>query len=349
MNNLDRRSAATTRNSTPKGEVSGVLETLAAGLSMVIARPYLFILPLLVDLWAWLGVQVRADALIVAMQDLLRDQGGSNGDTIASELDNVVESLRINDLVASLTPSIFGGLPLDSLLNLVFTFLAPAMTVGIDRADMYGAWAGGLGRTVNPEAWGGVIGIAALCLLVASVMLALFKVPIAQAVRGGRFSFGGFLRDVVLGWVRILALGSIVLTLMVAIGLPILIVAQILMFAGINLVAVISLVLIIGLAMGALYTYFLLDAMFIYRVGPIRSAKMSYAVARANLGPTWRFAAASILVATGLLQVWDVLVQNPPGVVIALVLNAVIGTSLSIASMMFFHDRARMPRPIMPG
>ena len=102
-------------------------------------------------------------------------------------------------------------------------------------------------------------------------------------------------------------------------------------------------------SIGAIYLYFLLDAMFIYRVWPIRAARMSYAVARLNFAQAWRFAATSILIATGILQVWNVLVQNPPGLIISLLLNAALGTGLSMASMMFFHDRARLPRPVLPS
>jgi hypothetical protein len=43
--------------------------------------------------------------------------------------------------------------------------------------------------------------------------------------------------------------------------------------------------------------------------------------------------------------VWDVLIENPPGIVIALVANAFLGTGLSIASMMFFQERFRQLDP----
>jgi hypothetical protein len=348
VSQFDRQTATTSRNTVPKGEVSGVLETLAAGLSMVISRPYLLLLPLVVDLWTWLGTQVRGDALVAAMQDFLIDRGGSNGASVAEDLDAISTSLHVNDLLATLHPSIFGGLPLTSLLNLLFSFLAPAMTAGIDREDMYAPWRDGLASTVNPGSWEAVVGLSFLFLLGATILLPFFMVPLAQAVRGGPLSAGGFLKDIVMGWFRLLALGGIVLALVTVIGIPVLVVVQILLLAGINLVAVLSLILIMTLAMAALYTYFLLDAMFIYRVGPIRATRMSYAVAKDNLGSCWRFAAASILIATGLLRIWDVLIENPPGIMVAVVLNAAIGTGLSIASMMFFYDRARLPRPLNP-
>lgn len=346
MNDLNRRSATRTNKATPD-DVSGVLETLAAGFSLVIARPYLFVLPLLVDLWAWLGVQIRPTALIEPLQGLMNDQGGSNGPAAAEELGRVGESLRVNDAIASLTPSIFSGLSNETLLGSMLGLLAPALTSGVDRSNIYDDWGDGLGQGVAPGSWYGVLGLGVLLFIGATLLIVLFKVPIANAVRGGGITPGSFLRDVTFGWFRVIALVGVVLTVIVVLGLPVIIVAQLLALVGVNLIAVLTLALFVFGSIGALYTYFLLDAMFIYRVGPIRAAKMSYAVARLNFPQCWRFAVASLLIATGLLHVWGVIVENPPGIVIALIANAVLGTGLSIASMMFFHDRARLPRPIV--
>ena len=347
MNDLNRQPAAQSRNAVPQ-EVSGVLETLAAGFSLVLARPYLFALPLLVDLWTWLGVQIYPTALIEPLQDLMIDQGGSNGSLAAEELGKLGDQMRVNDAVASLTPSIFSGLPSDSLLNWLIGFLAPALTNGVDRSKMYADWGEGLGRSFHPDHWFGVLGAGFLLFVVATFLLALFKVPIAQAVRGGEISVGSFLKDVGLGWFRILSLLGLIVAGLVALSVPLFIGAVVVALLGINLVALLSLAIFVVGSIGALYAYFLIDAMFIYRVWPIRAVRMSYAVARLNFAQCWRFVAASLLIGTGMLQVWGVIIENPPGVIFALLANAVLGTGLSIASMMFFHDRARLPRPAFP-
>lgn len=344
MNNLNRRATTQTSNAEPR-EVSGVLETLAAGISLVVSRPYLFVLPLLVDLWTWLGVQIYPTALIEPLQEVMIEQGGRNGPAAAEELGRLGERLRINDTIASLTPSVFSGLPSDSFLNSLIGVLASPLTEGVDRSAMYAGWGDGLGRQFDPAHWYNVLAIGLLLFVVATMLLAMFKVPLAHAVRGGETSIGSLVHDVLFGWFRIIWLVAIVIAGLLAVSIPLLTVAVVVALFGINLVALVSLALFVFGSIGALYTYFLLDAMFIYRVGPIRAAKMSYAVARFNFAQSWRFAGASLLIATGVLHVWGVIVENPPGIVVALIANAVLGTSLSIASMMFFHDRARLPRP----
>lgn len=347
MSNINRRYPAPVGDANSI-EVSGVLETIASGISMVLARPWLMLIPLAADLVAWLGTQVSGMPLITGMQRLMIDQGGANGPAAAEELGRIGGDLRVNEIISSLTPSIMSGLPNDTFLNLVIGGLIPAATSGIDRADMYGSWGDGLGRLVEPANGFVVVGWALLFFLAATIILAAFKAPIALAVRGDAFSTSQFLRDVLVGWTRIVALIGIVLAAGAVLMVPFFMLAIIVALFGINLAALLSLALFVFGSVGALYLYFLLDAMFIYRVGPIRAARMSFSVARINFTDAWRFAAASILIASGIIQIWDLLISNPPGIIVAFLANAMLGTGLSIASMMFFYDRARLPRPVLP-
>ena len=347
MSNINRRLSAHTGDANSV-EISGVLETIASGISMVLSRPWLMVIPLLADVIAWLGFQVSGTPLVTGMQKLMIDQGGANGPAAAEELGRIGDNLRVNDIISSLTPSIISGLPNDTFLNMVIGALIPAATSGVDRADMYENWGEGIGRLIVPGNGFAVVGWAFLFFVAATVFLAAFKAPIAQAVRGESFSVARLAQDVLMGWLRILGLVAVVLAAAAILLVPFFVLAIIVALFGINLAALLSLALFVFGSVGALYLYFLLDAMFIYRVGPIRAARMSFSVARINFTDSWRFAAASILIASGIIQIWDLLVSNPPGIIVALLVNALLGTGLSIASMMFFHDRARLPRPVLP-
>ena len=344
MNDLNRRMAVQSRNTSPPN-VSGVLETLAAGISLAVARPYLFLLPLIVDLWLWLGIQIRPNALVESMQTILREQGGDSGVEASRILTDVSDRLRVSDILGSLTPSVFSGLSNETFLANVLALIAPAVTDGVDRSAMYATWRDGLSGDYVPSSDLAVIGLALLFFVGATLILSIFKASIAIAVRGDDAAAGALFRDIASGWLRVLALLALVVSALVVIVLPVLVVAQLVSLVGIPVIALVSLALLIFGGLGAITMYFLLDAMFIYRVGPIQAARMSYAVARINFAQSWRFVASSLLIATGVLQVWSVIIANPPGVIVALVVNAALGTALSIASMMFFYDRARLPRP----
>lgn len=339
MNNRPQKTIAKIKTS--KNDISGVLETIAAGLSLVIARPYLILLPIVIDLITWLGVQISATSLIDPLRRLMIDHGGANGPAAASELEGLSDRLRVNDTMAALTPSIFGGTPQDSFLNVLLAILAPTLTNGVDRTEMYGSWGEGLTDVWNPGSWLSIVGVALALFAAATILIVLFRVPIARALRGDEASDSGFIRECAVAWARLMTLLVMFIAAAFLIFGPLLVGAGVLVLLGIDLTALIALALFMFGGLAAVYTIFVLDAMFIERLGPIASLKASVAVVKANFGPTTRFAIASIILATGALQIWSTIVQNTPGVFIALIGNAVLGTGLSIASMMFFQDRSR--------
>jgi hypothetical protein len=210
VNDLNRQSAIKSRNAVPQ-EVSGDLETIAAGLSLVLARPWLIAVPLIIDLVTWLGIQISAQPLISSMERVLVEQGGASGPQAAEEIARIGENMRVNDVLGSLIPSIFSGLPNDTLLASLLGVLVPAISQGVDRSNLYSTWSGGFGGDMLPGSAGAVIGWAVLFFIAATFVLAIFKAPIAQAVRGGESDLGRLVRDTLTGWFHILALIGLVI------------------------------------------------------------------------------------------------------------------------------------------
>lgn len=349
---------ATRDTGTTSTPLSGVLETIAAGLSLAIGRPYLLILPLLVDLLTWLGMQISAESLLDPLRRLMQQQGGENGPAAAEQIALISERFRVNDMMALFTPSIFAGLPRHSLLNGLVSFLAPPIAGGIDREDMFGPLSEGLFGIWEPAEWWMVLGVMAAAFAIATVLFVIHRVPIARSIREQDAAQRSFAVECFVAWVRLITILTLVAGLIAAVIAPALIGTAILLLLGLNIAGLLSVALFIFGGLAAIYTLFTLDAMFLRRIGPIASISHSFDVVRANFGPTTRFALASLVLATGSLQVWGVLTHHAPGVIIALIGNAVLGTGLSIASMMFFQDRSqalagsvtsRTSRPGRPG
>lgn len=338
--------------------MSGVLETIAAGLSLAVARPYLLIMPLLIDLVIWLGVQVSARSLFDPLQKLMLEQGGDNGPAAAEQLSVISERFHINDMTALFTPSMFAGLPRDSLLNGFVSLIAPPISGGVNREDMFAAWRDGFFTLWEPATSLRVLGVMAVAFAIATVLLVVYRVPIARSVREHDRGQRNVLVECLLAWLRLVAILILAAGAMAAIVAPALLGTAILLVLGLNIAGLLAVVLLIFGGLASIYTLFTLDAMFLERIGPLTSITRSFVVVRANFGSTMRFAFASLVIATGSLQVWSVITQNAPGVIIALIGNALLGTGLSIASMMFFHDRSRAlavsvasrnPRSTRPG
>ena len=346
MNNpAPKATNRTSRKDAGKQALSGVNQTIAEALSLVLARPLLMIVPLLIDLVLWLSWQVSPKPFTNWLSGEMISNGGDDGPTVAREILEFGERARVNDLAAAMIPSLFGGLPKDSIVSLLLSVFTPGLTRGVDRAHLFDSWDSGLLSTLTPQNGFGVFFIAIVLLAVSTVFAVLFRVPQARAIREESMAFGAVIRDMAESWWRLALLIALVVGVFTVIVLPIVLVLAVLYLIGINLVALLVLGLFIFGGMAAIYTFFAIDAVILYRAGPIQGISLSFAVVRENFGPTFRFVVVSLLIGTGVLRVWDVLIENPPGIVIALVANAFFGTGLSIASMMFFRDRFRQLEP----
>ncbi|MBA2278583.1 MAG: hypothetical protein H0W06_12555 [Chloroflexia bacterium] len=322
--------------------VSGVIETIAAGLSLAIWRPRLLIVPVLLDLVLWLGFQMSAQSLTTPLGRVMTRQGGENGDLAAEQLARFGEQAHLNDLLAWFVPSLFAGVPRDTVLNGLLTFLAPSLMNGVDRERVFAEWGEGVFRIWRPDHWATVVGVAFVLLVVSSSLLAIFRVPLAQAVRGGRRGAARLLVDGAVSWLRIVGLILLVVLASVLVLGPVSIAAAVALMFGVNLTGLVALALVFGGGLVAIYTLFTVDAIVLGRVGPLHGLRLSYAVVRANFGPSMRFALTSMLIATGSFRLWQELVSTPPGIVVSLLGNAIVGTGLVLASMMFFYDRIRL-------
>ncbi|MGB3330073.1 MAG: hypothetical protein WBA46_14025, partial [Thermomicrobiales bacterium] len=81
------------------------------------------------------------------------------------------------------------------------------------------------------------------------------------------------------------------------------------------------------------------------RVGPLRAVRSSYWMVRGRFGECARFAIACAVIQTGLLRVWHVLVESPPGIAAAVLVNAYIGAGIVAATMIFIARRPHRATP----
>ena len=341
MSGSDLRRAGSSSRRAQAAPLAGVVSTIAEGLSLVVQHPRLMILPLTLDLVLWLLVQVSLQPLADAVARFLASSGGEDGAIAAERLESLGENLRASDALGAFLPSIFSGLPLDTLLHSFVLFLAPQLAMGIDREAMYGTWEDGLLGVWTPGSAWTVVGIVLGLLVAGSFLLVAFRVPLARTVRRDASSLSQAMRETGVAWVRFLGYLALLALAGVALLVPVMFASAVLVILGFNLVFVLTMALLIFGGMASVATLFVLDAMLLHRIGPIQGITMSMTVARTYFGQTARFAATSLLLATGALQVWSVIVENIPGIAIALVANAFLRTGLSLASMLFYADRFR--------
>jgi len=342
----DRNRKATRSKSVTTQEPGvGTVASIASGLSEVLARPYLLIVPLILDLVMWLGVQISIKPFTEPFARLMQQDGGANGPDAATEILKLGEHVHLNETAALFVPSIFAGLSKENAINWLVSLLAPPLAKGVNRDAIFSGFGNGPLGVWTPPHWFAVLALGAALFVLATVILVVFRVPVARVIASRSGSPSELLREMGWAWIRLVGLLGLTGVAVMGVFLPILLVAAVLLLFGVNLAILVAFGLVVIGGMVAVYTLFVLDAMLLLRIGPISAIQASFSLVRGRFGECFRFALTCVLIQTGLLHVWQVLVQNPPGFFIALLANAFVGTGIAAATMIFFSDRLRLIGP----
>lgn len=296
----------------------------------------------------WLGIQIPITRITRPLADLMVDQGGENGEIAADQLTGVGETSRLNDLLGSMIPSVFSGLSQENLFNVISNIFAPSLTDGIDRRELASVWLNVGMEMRDPGSILGLLGLGCLFVVIASLVSVSWRVPLALAVTRRQLSTGAVMTYILRAWIRFIAFIGLTVFAACMLVVPLVLIAGILLILGLNLAALVALFLVMSGSLVAIYARFVLESIILDDIGPLRALKRSALVVQAFFSPMVRFSVATVLLATGALRLWDVLISSPPGLPVAIVANSFLGTGLAIASMMFFYDRNLLLQKFAP-
>ena len=331
---------------TAHGTAAGVIDTISDAVTFVVQRPWLMIVPIVVDLILWLVVKVTLGPVIDNFIRLMETSQVEGSDQIIEQLQTTGDQVMVSDYLGAFVPTLLTGMSLDTVMGILMLFVAPE-GFGIPRADFYGPWQNGLTSTFVPDTSFSVMLIWVGVLVLSSIAMVLFRVPIARAVRGT--SPTGLVVEMTRSWVNFL-LYLLLLFFLACIGLvPLALMAALVPVLGLSIAFVTSLALLVFGGMLGVYTLFVVDAMLIHRTSPLQAFRLSYAVGRAYFGQIARFALTSIFLMLATLRLWSELAGSAPGFVISLLGSAFVGTVLAAASMMYYTDRFRLVRAAEAG
>lgn len=320
LEDAQRRDAAEER-------APGVFETIQAGYDTLNARPYLIAVPLALDLVLWLGPRFTSPALFGWLAHWPAQS--TDGADLAAELYRRGESAEITAGVAQA----WNGYGVSNLIGTLgrghIATLAHRPTAAI------GPWY--------------VAVLFLLALLVIGLWLkSLFVAPIAQMVRNEPFALRTVLHVSLTTGARLAllfltAMGMLVLTL-----IPVAVIAVAFVLAGINGFALILLAAVAPVFGALFYGAFAMDAIFLERVGPMRAIYLSYRVVRRNVWPTAGFIAMTILISRGVPLALTRVVQQPVGLVLAMVAHAYVAAGLATGGLLFYRERRARVSDVRP-
>lgn len=309
--------------------LTGVIDTLSAGFGIVNRHPWLLLLPILLDVLLWQGPQVSSAPLIG--QAAVRPSG-LRGDAVRQLQEFQRQAVSLAE-----------DFNLLSFLGLTFVAV-PSVIVGAPGVS------GALGVRASPlslDSWSAALLIAVGSWFGGLLLGSLYHALVAQRVRAEALSLLRAAGQSVSGFIRMLLYGLVLAGVLAMFGAPILLMVAVAYSLDQFLAKLLLVVAAMGWAWMWIYLFFVPDAVFLSRVGPLQAIKNSVAVVRTSFWPAATFMMLSTLILLGMGRVWTEAagrLSGPWGGVLAIVGNAYIASGLVAASMTFYQERNEAAR-----
>jgi hypothetical protein len=311
----------------------GIIQVLSLGYESVLRAVWVLLIPVLLDLFFWLGprlsVSTLFERLLLAMvrngpPDPEFQQNLADVQAFLSDVGN-----RLN-LFALLATDFMGlhFLPVPSLKGFELT---PAATAGAAPPNTLLSLDNGF------VAFALALPLLALGLLIGAAYLTL----IADRVRLAGVPARPLPQRVLLHWLRLLAFIAILALFYLMAGVPFFIAFGI---ASLINVALGLVVLVVAWMLSfwlLLYLWFAAYAMIIDGVGVARAIWNSINVVQRNLLGTFGLILLTNLIGSGMFVIWQLFEGSWYGDLLAIAGNAFIGSGLVAAAFVFYQDRLR--------
>lgn len=311
------------RNATNAVRPPSLVDTLAAGFRALNRALPALVVPLALNAWYWLGPLISIQPFL----DSLRAAFGPTAwQLLRSRIDPSLLPPQPVDL--KLIGRIEGQLPFWQRVYILEPMVPPPQV--FDRA----VWpVGGLLT---------LLGTVVLLNLVLTLLTTLYLLPLADMVRGGA-PRPGWLRRIGRAWLSQVGVLGLVLAFLIVVGVPLAALAG--FVAGIspglgNFLAVLTMALLLWVIFTASFAY---DAVLLHGAGPIGAMLASLLVIRTSFWSAIGLYLLSFFILAGLHIIWQGLMGSIPGLIVAILSSAYIGSGLAAAHLVFYRDR--LPRP----
>ncbi|HJZ49875.1 MAG TPA: hypothetical protein VKE41_22020 [Roseiflexaceae bacterium] len=325
-----------------KPQNATLIDSIGEGYAAINRRPWLLLVPLLLNVYLWFGAQLSFGPLFNNVYSVLK--GIQPGVVDQTEMQVLYDRLLANgsvdlrseltflNYVPTLRQYVIGSVDSETSAG-VPAIVEPPRLIDARRSD-----------TIEVATLGGAL-LAFLTLnTLALILSAVFLTQVGAAVRhpqGARWLPRGGLAGAPRVGLALLGAVGIMLGVALALGLPFLFFAYLLIFLSPTIgLLTLELLFVVGFWI-YIYIGFYGEAIVIQNQGPLRAIYTSFNVVRRNFWGTLGFLALSLIISLGSGVIWHGLVGSTGGLVVALIGSAYIGSGLLAARMAFFRERLR--------
>lgn len=312
----------------PDARLSGVIDTLSRGYEVINRHPWVLLIPILLDVFLWLGPQFTAAQLVSQALGRAVPLIESEARTLVisqAQQQDIVQAFEQFNLLATLASWLVG---------------VPSLVAVLGIRDPV--------RSAPVESWGLVVLILGSGTLGGMLLGSFYYSILAQQIRDGAVSLVRLLGLAMRSWLRVLLFLLILAGLGTLFGLPIGFLAATATMASPALGSLAFSAVMMALIWTAIYLFFVPDAIFVSQVGPLQAIKNSVAVVRSSLWAAIGIVVLITVVLLGMGRVWELVSQRvvePWGLGLGILGNAYIASGLVAASMCFYRERIEHLRP----
>ncbi|CAN5819015.1 hypothetical protein BH23CHL2_BH23CHL2_34750 [soil metagenome] len=301
----------------PAGEIPGVIETIGLAYTRLLARPWIVLGPIILDLYLWLGLKITAGPLVLKIADSIRPIAAI-GDSVAK----FVEGQAQYNLAELLSMHLF--------VIRMPTFMP---MIDLDESVRLADW----GPELSSGPWGLLGALVPLFIAAGFGGGAAFLLMVGDVSRGAAPRFDA--RLTIRTGYRLLLWVLAGAGLFVLISWPLLVVQAALIYAGSGVNGIVLFLLSIPTGLGFVLFFFSAYAIVLDGATATEAFRSSYRVVRAYGWQSLAFIVSYMIATGGFPFFWRLLVDEPPGTLIAIIGNAFISTGMIAAGMIYYEDR----------
>jgi hypothetical protein len=325
-----------------------IINSLSSGFEAITKRIWLISIPVLLDLYLWMGPKLSIYPLVKrALSTIVTLPPNASPEEIlvltetrelleqASQSFNAFSFLIIRKLGI---PSLISPNPwLETLgitLNIssLVTFQAPEASFLSQPLPV-----------VEVQSESVFLGLYILLSLVGMLIGCSYLGLIAQEVRDNQMNVAHLLRRVWIWWARVVLMALLILMGLLTLGVPLLVTIALLSLLSKNLAQLIgNFSIVSSLWVGIwlyVYLFFFVNALILNDTGILRAVWNSFSVVRRNFWPTIGLMLLMGLIGAGFSIIWRMLSTSSWGTLLAILGNAYISGGLAAAGFTFYRDR----------
>jgi len=310
-------------------KLPGVIDTLGSGYRILNRHLYLLLLPILLDLFYWLGPRLSIDPVARRALQFVDDLAATSTTAAAGS-----QTAQSWDMVRSVLDAMGKSFNMFSLLSTPLSI--PTLLSSQDLQTP--AWVGGMPAFTAAQP-GQAFWLAILLLVVGVVLGSIYMGLVVQVVRDGLLHLGPLARQAPLNAGRYIGLMLLLLVILFFVGVPLA------LFVGLMglLVPLLGSVLVVVVWAVLLWLYlglfFTVSALFFSGVGPLRAMFYSITVVRLSTSSAMGIFVVIVLISLGIPYVWSAIGSSDLATLVGIVGNGYIGTGLTVAATVFYRDR----------